>query len=377
MHRFFLFLLLCLLLPLQQLVVFVVVVRAEETTETNNDNNKNNNNNKKNNKVAVVTLLTTSDYIAGAEVLLYSLNRVKAKGDRILLYVGHEEDDRSDLTSSHMETLRQAGWNRTIALTKESGTYTECQVSEEHRLLLEESAMKRYWGTCSKFAIWTLTEYDAIVYIDADSLVLNNFDFVYELVMDNKEDESYNSHTLYAQGTPGCWEVPIPDCREFYSAFLVLRPYLHISQYFHTVAQTHSSPNGDIELLNALYQSWQPLPRYTMVAQTEHARPFLEDNNVVNWSVVKVYDFAGMPMTKPWNTYRLQKETKNKYAHYYFTELQPDSSPILLQTYLYPQWKWNEYYDQVLLQQQTEESKKEDSNNNNKDDSCASVNNNK
>ena len=289
--------------------------------------------------VAVVTLLTTSAYVPGAEVLAYSLDSVNATGDRVLLYVGGEEDARSDLYEEHIDDLRRAGWNRIIPLTRESNTYTECKVFEKNREQLMATTIKRYWGTCSKIAIWTLTNYDAVVYIDADSLVLNNFDFVYNYILEGAGD------SLFAQGTPGCWETP-PNCDSFYSAFLVVKPSHHIQQYFHNIAKETELINGDIELLNAVYKNWKPLPRYTLVAQTEQARPRNPETNEVDWSHVKVYDFSGAPVTKPWVTYEIQRSKKDKYAHGVFSDVEPASD--IAETYMYPQWLWNDYYEAVV-----------------------------
>mmetsp|Transcript_12570 Transcript_12570/g.19453 ORF Transcript_12570/g.19453 Transcript_12570/m.19453 type:complete len:347 (-) Transcript_12570:87-1127(-) len=295
--------------------------------------------NAKTKNVAVVTLLTTSVYVPGAEVLAHSLKLVNATGDRVLMYVGPEEDARSDLTEEHIDDLRLAGWNRIISLTKESRTYTECKVSEKNLERVMSSGIARYWGTCSKFAIWTLTDYDAVVYLDADSLVLNNFDFVYNYTL-----EGYDNF-LFAQGTPGCWETP-PNCKEFYSAFLLVKPLPHIQQYFHDVAEQSELVNGDIELLNALYKNWTPLPRYTLVAQTEVARPRHPETNEVDWTRVKVYDFSGAPKTKPWVTYKIQKDKEDKYAHGHYSTIKPNSN--VAQSYLHPQWIWNAYYEWIL-----------------------------
>ena len=131
--------------------------------------------------VAVATLVTTSQYVAGAQVLIASLDSVHAMGDRILFYLLPEDDARSDITTQNVANLQDAGWE-TRRLDKE--TYSECKVSQSEQYLVDETpTISRYWGTCSKFAIWSLVEYDSVIYIDADSLVLHNFDSVHDLVL--------------------------------------------------------------------------------------------------------------------------------------------------------------------------------------------------
>ena len=202
--------------------------------------------------------------------------------------------------------------------------------------------VKRYWGTCSKFATWSLTEYDAVIYIDADSLVLNNFDNIYDFVLEAEQEI-----VIFAQGTPGCWDDP-PDCKEFYGALLAIRPSMDIQKLLHKVSQTYSAAQGELMLLNNLFsQVWKPLPRYTLVAQTEQLRPPTDPPSIgVDWSQVKVYDFSGLPSTKPWVTYDLQKQNNDKHLHSYLGRIQADSRNF--HVYMHPQWIWNDLYDSVV-----------------------------
>lgn len=118
--------------------------------------------------VAVVTLVTTASYVPGAEVLAESLKRVNAIGDRVLMYVPPEIDGRSDITSEHLRDLELAGWNKLMPLTHGNGKFSKCKGAEMTVNMGELSALARYWGTCSKLALWSLVEYDKVIYIDAD-----------------------------------------------------------------------------------------------------------------------------------------------------------------------------------------------------------------
>mmetsp|Transcript_3046 Transcript_3046/g.4970 ORF Transcript_3046/g.4970 Transcript_3046/m.4970 type:complete len:349 (-) Transcript_3046:359-1405(-) len=304
-------------------------------------------------KVAVVTLVSTAKYVPGAEVLGESLKHVKATGDRVVLWISAEDDPRSDITEEHLQDLKDAGWERFIQLTKKDGTFTECKVTEEQKRQLQASTsdlggVDRYWGTCSKFAVWTLSEYDTVVYIDADSVALGNFDFVYD-----------DDAPFIAQGTPGCWEEP-PNyvCDAFYGAFMVIKPTPNIGEYLHKVAETTSLPGGELLLLNQIINNWKPLPRYTLVAQTETARPLIDPNRPeVDWAQVKVYDFAGRPNTKPWEVYRLRKETGDEYAHGYFKRLTPSHAGF--HRFTHPQLVWSQYYDAILKRKRISAAKDE------------------
>ena len=309
-------------------------------------------------RVAIVTLVTTSEYIAGAQVLVESLNRVHATGDRIALWVSSEDDDRSDLNDSHTKQLLDAGWNKTIQLTSKDGTFTSCRVSDEQKAQIAASpdmaGLPRYWGTCSKFAIWTLTDYDAVIYLDADSLALNNFDFIFDVLLN--EHDSTAPPLFAAQGNTDCWDEPPPynQCAHFYTALLAVKPSADVAKFFHSVATQEGTylMHGELVLLNSFIREWYHLPRYTLVAQTETARPLMQvaspdgKSVVVDWSQVKVYDFAGPPATKPWMSYWLQKKTGDKFMNAYSGRLPPDSQ--LFQIAMHPQWVWNDCYDAVL-----------------------------
>jgi hypothetical protein len=318
-------------------------------------------------KVAVVTLVTTSAYAAGAEVLAHSLKQVNATGDRVLLYVLPEDDARSDLSPQILQDLQHAGWTTIRQLTEQDGTFTDCKMSPEVRQTIQAQnpqllvGLERYWGTCGKFAVWTLTEYDAVVYVDADSLVLGNFDFVYDYILNE------GGAALAAQGTPACWEEqqsssssPDDSCT-FYGAFLVIRPLAHVHDFLRKLANRTNLHEGEQPLLNKVISKWTPLPRYTLVAQSETARPRIqegkEEEEEVDWSRVKVYDFAGPPVTKPWVTYALQKQSGDKYAHGYYGRIIPNS--VQFHRYMYPQWVWNDYYDAILERKRNELSKTE------------------
>lgn len=301
-------------------------------------------------KVAIVTLLTTSTYLPGTLVLAESLRRVNAKGEKILLWVGPEDDPRSDITPAQIAQIEKY-WDRTIQLSKKNGTYTECRISSQQKALIEQNpslkSLDRYWGTCSKFAVWTLTEYDVVVYMDADSIALNNFDFVFDYVGGEGQG------AFAAHGVPECWDDP-PQCENFYTAFMVIKPLPNVQEYLHILAQQQYLAEGEITLLNKVIQQWRPLPRFTLCAQTETVRP-IDGSGKIDWGKVNVYDFAGAPEAKPWVSYELSKQHKDPTWHGYFGSVPPGAPNH--QRYMVPQLLWNEYYDNILQKEATRKNR--------------------
>ena len=304
-------------------------------------------------RVAIVTLLTTSAYLPGAMVLGESLQRVKARGHRLLLWVPPEEDSRSDLTESQIRELQEGGyWDETRQLSQANNTFTSCRISEQQQAYIDQNpklaGLNRYWGTCCKFAIWTLTEFDVVVYMDADSFALQNFDFVVDYLGENA--------AFAAHGVPECWDEP-PQCDNFYTAFMVLKPLPNVQKYFHQLASQQYLAEGEITLLNQVIKQWEPLPRFTLVAQTEVVRP-LDSVGKTDWTQAYVYDFAGAPSSKPWISYAVSKQTGDPYRHGYLGSLPPPSEGYY--RYIVPQQRWNEYYNAVLEKQKQLKAEKDE-----------------
>ena len=86
-------------------------------------------------KLAVVTLLTSESYVPGAEVLAQSLILTKTKGDRVLLYISNEEDERSGITEEHLDDLRFAGWDILIPLTRKDGNLLTCDIDKNRETI--------------------------------------------------------------------------------------------------------------------------------------------------------------------------------------------------------------------------------------------------
>jgi hypothetical protein len=340
-------------------------VDTATATSTSNDNDKKEDSHDDNphhrRRYAIVTLVTSSEYVAGAQVLIESLRTVddgsmlQYVDDTIVLWVPFSVDERSDVSTEHMNLLLASGWTRIIALNETN--FVNCPMTKDdiHQLnsSSQTSGMIRYWGTCGKFATWTLTEYDVVVYMDADSMVLHEFNFVWDIFLDglHRNDGNEKSNTPYwvaAQGNTDCWETPpYNQCPNFYTALLIIRPSTAIATYLQTLAKQEglSLTQGELMLLNHVITRWYHLPRYTLVAQSELARPITTDGDT-DWTPVKVYDFAGPPSTKPWRTYWLQKSTGDKYRHEYLGSISPNS-PLVARS-MYPQWIWNDHYDNVL-----------------------------
>lgn len=109
---------------------------------------------------AYATVLHSSEsYVCGAIALAHSIKRTNSTRDLVLL-----ADD--SITSKSIKGLQDAGWKvkkikRIRSPNAEEGAYNE-------------------WNY-SKLTVWQLAEYDKVIFVDADLIVLRNIDefFVY------------------------------------------------------------------------------------------------------------------------------------------------------------------------------------------------------
>ncbi|CAI6003855.1 unnamed protein product [Closterium sp. NIES-64] len=170
-------------------------------------------------RVAYASVLhTTEDYVCGAIVLARSLKKSGTKADLVLL-VSREINRKS------RRGLKKAGW----------------RLKEIERIRNPRAVPKSYneWNY-SKLRLWQLEEYDKVIFVDSDVLVLKNLDFLF----------SYPE--LSARG----------NARHlFNSGVMVLEPSNCTFNLFMSHVTTLTSCNGgDQGFLNNVFAWWHRLP---------------------------------------------------------------------------------------------------------------------
>ena len=126
-------------------------------------------------KTAYVTLVTNQDYVLGAKALMRSIALTGTQADKIVLHTGAlSRDDLAPLKSygtrlietellptSHAFNLRHSRKAQHTA-----APFTKGEKPSFHTPL----------DNFAKLRLWQLTEYDSVVFIDADALMLRNCD---------------------------------------------------------------------------------------------------------------------------------------------------------------------------------------------------------
>jgi len=216
---------------------------------------------------AWVTLATNDSYAVGALTLAHSLKRVQTTR-KVVIMITEE-------VSSSMKAVLEDVFDAVFTVEPlDSGDLA-------HLTLLDRTELGI---TFTKIQCWTLTDYSKCVFLDADTLLVQN------------SDELFDREEFSAAPDAG-W----PDC--FNSGVFVFRPDLNTFRELVKHAMTSGSfDGGDQGLLNTFYSSWatrdisRHLPfTYNMVASATYS--YLPAYKHFGHNV-KIVHFIGA--SKPW-----------------------------------------------------------------------------
>jgi len=214
-----------------------------------------------------VTLVTNDNYAVGALTLAASLKRVKTTKKLAIMIT-------NTISDNIKKTLDEVFDDVISVEAMDSGDLANLTLLERTELGI----------TFTKVRCWTLTQYTKCVFLDADTLVIQN------------SDELFDREELSAAPDAG-W----PDC--FNSGVFVFRPNLNTYKELVNHAVTSGSfDGGDQGLLNTFFSDWSTkdisrhLPfTYNMVASATYSylpayKKFGQD--------LKIIHFIGA--NKPW-----------------------------------------------------------------------------
>lgn len=168
-----------------------------------------------------VTLATNDNYCVGALVLAASLRRVKTTRNLTILVT-------KGITTSLMDQLGQVFDDVVTVDPLDSGDVANLSLMDRPELGV----------TMTKLHCWTLTQFTKCVFLDADTLVVNN------------SDDLFDREEFSAAPDAG-W----PDC--FNSGVFVFRPSIETFKAILQFACVHGSfDGGDQGLLNQYFSTW-------------------------------------------------------------------------------------------------------------------------
>lgn len=225
------------------------------------------------NNEAYVTLVTSDSYVVGAGVLARSLQATGTKRQMWCLAAN------KNLSANSLEILRSVF----------DGVMEVDCIDSGDKANLALLGRPELGPTFSKLHLWRLNQFQKVVFLDADTLVLKNIDDLFE------RDEF-----------SACADIGWPDC--FNSGVFVACPKEETYQALIKLAEKEGSfDGGDQGLLNSYFSDWSVGPssrripftyNLTINASYSYAPAYARFKNDV-----KVVHFIGTQ--KPWTYYRL------------------------------------------------------------------------
>lgn len=167
---------------------------------------------------AYITLLSSENYLPAVLILNRSLKNVQSKFPLIVII---EENILSDFVKQ--------------IFLEECICFYTCKKMEYSATIREKYSNSSLLNTASKVEIFSLKQYDKLVYIDADSIIYQNIDNLF----------NYPDTALYdsEQGEEG------------FSGLMVVCPKLHKEKYYKKILQDFAIFDGD--LFNDLFLAFK------------------------------------------------------------------------------------------------------------------------
>lgn len=213
-----------------------------------------------------VTLLSSIDYLNAVLVLIESFRRV---GSKYPIIVGV-----TDTVFQHHNVIH-------------SLQYAGAKVAHIESLTYHPSVLKKYsncpvLNTASKLNLFTLTDWDKLIYIDADSIVLQNMDELFDY-------------------PDGAMLMMDPDDIRGFTGLFVFVPRNHPLELYLLIMQHKDCFDGD--LLGELWKPFTAQKQFQIPSPYFYAIYFYTEKDQSQDSSIKAVHFVNQP--KPWeNTYQ-------------------------------------------------------------------------
>jgi len=233
---------------------------------------------------AYVSLICGGDaYVPGAEVLGKSLEATRTQHAKVLLVT-------ADVSEASRALLTGQGW-----LIREVEA-----ISNPHR---EKGLLfARFGNVFTKLHAWNLTEFDKLVYLDADTLVLQNVDELFD-------------RPSFAAGP----DYFVPD--RFNSGVMVLEPSTVTYDAIRAALLSSASyDGGDQGFLNEFFANWYAMPIANRLPPGYNMHHFILQFLVSHASLKSMAKEAKIihyTMQKPWLTPTLAGGAELWWRFYY------------------------------------------------------------
>jgi alpha-N-acetylglucosamine transferase len=204
-------------------------------------------------RTAYVTLVTNADYAKGATALVRSLARTGTTADIVVMHTG-------GVSAAELDPLKALGAKLAAAeLLPTSDAFNERhQRAKIHSQAPFTKGRKPDFHTpldnFAKLRLWQMTQYDKVVFIDADAIVLRNIDRLFDYPEFSAAPNVYES---------------LADFHRLNSGVFVARP---AEATFDAMLKALDAPDAfwqrtDQTFLQAFFPQWHGLPVFFNMLQ--------------------------------------------------------------------------------------------------------------
>ena len=177
---------------------------------------------------AYITVLTTNEYLDGVLALYQSLKDV---GSKYPLVVG--------VTGNIFPYARELLTKLKIEMVE----LEDFSFTEECKKRLKAFGTPHWYYTSAKLQVFGLTQFEKVVFLDSDMLVLKNIDHLFEC-----------PHLTAAEDSPMLYEEEQEKHYQLNSGLMVIEPNKEIEKSLKELSSIHLLP--DQELIHLQYPDW-------------------------------------------------------------------------------------------------------------------------
>lgn len=254
-------------------------------------------------KQAYVTLLSDDNYLAGVVTLAYTLQH-HGNTHELIVMVNDQLSDQTLLVLQHM----QLKCHRAPKLR-----YTD----HSNANMTASGWPQQMVNTADKLSVFTLTEYDKLVYVDADMLVLKNIDFLFDYPHGSAAMDLGLIHNPIH--TPQYNQAQCDYFKNFNSGLFVFEPNLNDYQ---TCLQLMQTIHGfDQEILRALWSHWENTSSLHLPQTCNVFAKKLTDYirlGYFGFTDVHILHYTYQP--KPWFTKDYKLTQTDDFLYYFYRE---------------------------------------------------------
>ncbi len=155
---------------------------------------------------------------------------------------------------------------------------------------------KQYWNeTFSKLQIMSLAEFEKVVYIDSDMLILNNIDALFEYPSISATTGGKSAHPEYIEFNSGLMVIE-PDIKEYDKLIKCINPAIERKK-------TEGKGYGDQDVFNEYYKDWNEHVEHNFGEENNalcvHLDALMKAKGYKNLNQVNVIHYVGPQ--KIWN----------------------------------------------------------------------------